>query len=124
MEITTMPYIKQEDRTKFKDAAKQLGITADCAGDLNYIITEMVHAYIAKKGLRYSNVNEVVGMLDCCKMEFYRKVGVPYEDEKIKENGDVGLNENCLIESKQQCLELEYPEPVLTFKETAYHIIG
>ena len=88
-----MPYIKQENRSKFKDKAKDLGQTADCAGDLNYIITEMVHEFIRKRGKNYANINEVVGMLECCKLELYRKIAAPYEDEKIAQNGDVGLNE-------------------------------
>lgn len=88
-----MPYIKKDDRAKFREFAKALGNRAECAGDLNYIITEMVHEYIKKKGLRYANVNEVVGALECCKIELYRKVAAPYEDEKIAENGDVGLND-------------------------------
>ena len=89
-----MPYIKKEDRKKFKELAVKLGIDADCAGDLNYIITEIVHAFIKKKGKRYSNINEVVGALECCKLELYRKIAVPYEDGKIQENGDVGLLED------------------------------
>jgi hypothetical protein len=32
---------------------------------------------------------EAIGALECCKLEFYRRVAVPYEDRKIKSNGDV-----------------------------------
>ena len=88
-----MPYIKQEDRAKFKDIARQMGDLADCAGDINYFVTELAHAYIKKKGLRYANINEVIGALECTKLELYRKVAIPYEDQKIAENGDVGLND-------------------------------
>jgi hypothetical protein len=28
-------------------------------------------------------------MLECCKLELYRKIAAPYEDIKIQENGDV-----------------------------------
>jgi len=31
----------------------------------------------------------VIGALEACKLEFYRRAVVPYEDKKIKENGDV-----------------------------------
>jgi hypothetical protein len=88
-----MPYIKQENRPKFKNKAKELGQLAEVAGDLNYIITEMVHEFIKKKGKNYANLNEVMGALECCKLELYRKIAAPYEDDKIKENGDVGLLE-------------------------------
>jgi hypothetical protein len=32
---------------------------------------------------------EAVGAIECCKLEFYRRVAAPYEDRKIKTNGDV-----------------------------------
>ena len=87
-----MPYIKQENRPQLEDKAKDLGRRALCAGDLNYIITEMAHEYLRGKGLNYANINEVMGALECCKFELYRKIASPYEDKKIQENGDVGLN--------------------------------
>jgi hypothetical protein len=31
----------------------------------------------------------VVGALEACKLEFYRRVVTPYEENKMKENGDV-----------------------------------
>ena len=37
----------------------------------------------------YSLINEVTGALENAKLEFYRRVVVPYEDMKIKINGDV-----------------------------------
>jgi len=30
-----------------------------------------------------------VGVLECAKMELYRRVAAPYEDKKKEENGDV-----------------------------------
>jgi hypothetical protein len=109
-----MPYIKPENRPKFKSKAKELGELADCAGDLNYIITEMVHEYIKKKGKNYANINEVIGAMECCKLELYRKIAAPYENQKIEENGDVGLNENpeCLcrgLSHRQDCPFGEIP---------------
>lgn len=80
-----MPYIKQERRKQF-----ELGEAfPNDAGELNYAITLMIKGYLGKKGLSYSNLNEVIGALECAKMELYRRVAVPYEDKKIKENGDV-----------------------------------
>jgi len=89
-----MPYIKKEDRKvfndvilKFKKAIESKGSV--CAGDMNYLFTVMIHAYIKEKGLCYENLNAMVGMLECCKLELTRKVISPYEDKKIRENGDV-----------------------------------
>jgi hypothetical protein len=84
-----MPYIKQEDRPRFDDVAKVIGERAECAGDLNYAITVILHTYLKKKGLKYANCNEIVGMMECCKAEFYRKVVGPYEETCIAKNGDV-----------------------------------
>jgi len=42
-----------------------------------------------KDDIRYASLNEVIGVLECVKQEFYRKKVVPYEKRKIKENSDV-----------------------------------
>jgi hypothetical protein len=83
-----MPYIRQEDRRKFEDAINNLQLPAD-AGELNYLLTYICDAYLQQKGKRYTNLNEVIGVLECAKQEFYRRVAAPYEDGKISENGDV-----------------------------------
>lgn len=89
-----MPYIKQENRLKFKSAAHFLGDTAETSGELNYVVTEITHRYLKKKGVSYAHINEVIGMLDCCRMELYRKIAAPYENGKEAENGPVGLEDN------------------------------
>ena len=35
------------------------------------------------------NLNAIIGALECAKLELYRRVAAPYEDDKIIENGDV-----------------------------------
>jgi len=84
-----MPYIKQENRGKFKFAIDDLSIQITCEGDLNYIITTLCHIQILKNGLNYQNINNLIGMLECAKLELYRKIAAPYEDIKSKENGNV-----------------------------------
>ena len=86
-----MPYIKPDNRHVFESHILNLAADAENAGDLNYIITKMLHLYLKKKGLRYANCNEVIGALECCKLELYRKLVGPYEDEKVIENGGVGI---------------------------------
>lgn len=94
-----MPYIKQDDRIKFEAPAKNIANNATCAGDLNYAISLIIHSYLDKKGLKYSNINEVIGMLECCKLEFYRMICGPYEDKKIIENGSVSKLETIVSNS-------------------------
>jgi len=85
-----MPYIKKEDREIYEEMleeAKSQGIAN--AGDLNYLITMLCKQYAAECGECYRTYNEVIGVLECAKQEYYRRRVAPYEDTKIKSNGDV-----------------------------------
>lgn len=89
-----MPYIKQERRNDIYEALEridpgELGIIANNAGELNYIITSILAAYCCEKGESYSTYNEIIGVLECAKLEFYRRAVSVYENKKIEENGDV-----------------------------------
>jgi hypothetical protein len=95
-----MPYIKQDHRKNLESALSNLShAISETAGNdisvlpglLNYTITCLVkRCYAAFKAkMSYADHNAVVGMLDCAKMEFYRRATAPYEDEKVIENGDV-----------------------------------
>ncbi|PLX26143.1 hypothetical protein C0581_05030 [Candidatus Parcubacteria bacterium] len=85
-----MPYILPQDRERLDPTITELAkliSTDQRAGDLNYTITKLL---LLNKGEgRYKDWNELVGALESCKLELYRKHIAPYEDEKIKENGDV-----------------------------------
>ena len=58
------------------------------AGLLNYSISYLMN-HIVKDELNYATLNELVGVLECAKLELYRRVASPYEDEKKDSNGDV-----------------------------------
>lgn len=63
---------------------------ANCtAGEMNYLITGLLHAFLKKQGLNYDNANKLMGVLDCAGKEFYRTVIAPYEDIKRDTNGSV-----------------------------------
>lgn len=80
-----MPYITKERRETILAGAKPQD-----AGELNFAITTLVDSYLVDKGaLRYANLNEVIGAIECAKLELYRRVAAPYEDIKISETGDV-----------------------------------
>jgi hypothetical protein len=83
-----MPYIKQADRVKFDDVIDQL--CPNTAGELNYVVTSIIHQHMKRNGgMSYTKINEMIGMLECAKLELYRRKASPYEDLKIEENGDV-----------------------------------
>lgn len=80
-----MSHIKMEDRRKFDDAINNLYVPDD-AGELNYLITFICDAYLQKKGKQYANINEVIGVLECSKQEFYDRNCCKLVVEEIKIN--------------------------------------
>lgn len=86
-----MPYIKKEDRTKYLPIIdyiiEQKGIYN--AGQLNYLFTIIANCYLAGKEESYQLYNDIIGAIEGCKLELYRRRISKYEDKKIKENGDV-----------------------------------
>ena len=89
-----MPYIKLYDRLLL-DRGHRLPSTA---GELNYAITRMVDTYL-NGALSYDRINSVIGVLECAKLELYRRVAAPYENGKIHENGDVYKCNNDILKA-------------------------
>ena len=90
-----MPYIIQADRKQFEPAIQKLvqvitnnNSTKLKPGDLNYVISRIMWEAF-QKNPSYTFGNELMGVVECVKQEFYRRMLAPYEDEKIKENGDL-----------------------------------
>jgi hypothetical protein len=83
-----MPYIKPEDRAKFNDAPTIEDVAGLSSGEVNFLLSRFIHVWW-KANPRYSRIAEITGVLENVKQEFYRRIASPYEDEKIKENGDV-----------------------------------
>lgn len=87
-----MPYIPQDRREEIAEELSDdaLDWAPQNAGDLNFTITCFIDNYLLTgEGLRYAKLNEMIGALECCKLELYRLIGTPYEDVKLKENGGV-----------------------------------
>ena len=59
------------------------------AAELNFVICDLADSFLTRKGVTYAHVNEVMGAIECAKLEIYRRVAAPYEDQKAAENGDV-----------------------------------
>ena len=84
-----MPYVSQDTRRRIEPRS---GVDPLTPGELNYLVTTLVNRYVdtvACGELRYDIINEVIGVLECAKLELYRRVAAPYEDRKCAENGDV-----------------------------------
>lgn len=84
-----MPYINQEKRSELDNHLNPLLQQHFTVGEMNYVITKLVLNYMQKTGLCYDVCNSLVGVLECAKMELYRRLVGPYEDTKVSENGDV-----------------------------------
>ena len=87
-----MPYIKKESRPAIDELVnplinylKSLPVEKQ-DGALNYVITKIIKGLYPKK---YFHFNRALGVLSAVTNEFYRRVVAPFEDTKIKENGDV-----------------------------------
>lgn len=93
-----MPYIKQEDRDAYDGLigglvavleARRYNLASDSqVGDLNYIITALL-TRVLPPGAGYKTLNAIIGVLECCKQEWYRKFVTPHEIEKEKKNGSI-----------------------------------
>jgi hypothetical protein len=86
-----VPYISKDRRGEIWDeeTARIEVAFIHTPGELNYAFTEMLKEYAELKGHSYTTYNEIVGILECCKLEMYRRLAATYEDEKIVQNGDV-----------------------------------
>lgn len=85
-----MPYIRKEDREKFFPIVAEMRRVDICTpGELNYLISMICNSYAKDKPESYQVYNDILGALTGASYEFYRRKISPYEDKKIKENGDV-----------------------------------
>ena len=85
-----MPYISEQNRRELMWVGQALEDVNKCkkisAGELQYIIALAIK-HIGPEN--YQDMNDIMGALAGAQMEFYRRTVAPYEDKKIKENGDV-----------------------------------
>lgn len=80
-----MPYITQERRVLIDTFTE----FPQNVGELNYTLSQEIKYYIRGQGIKYQTYNDVIGVLECLKLEIYRRLTAPYEDRKIEVNGDV-----------------------------------
>lgn len=84
-----MPYVRPEVRQSLDK-----GTPPRTAGELNYVITRAIQDYLGVSlpvslQPNYSDYNEAIGVLECAKLELYRRLIAVYENKKIADNGDV-----------------------------------
>ncbi len=84
-----MPYIKQERRAALDPHIKALAADVTTEGELNYCIYKLSCLLIERMGESYDNYSMCGSAMEHAKLEWYRRRVAPYEDKKIKENGDI-----------------------------------
>lgn len=88
-----MPYIDQTARIHIKKESKRrvldsMGRILADTGELSYVIMRILLTYMGDT-LTETKINEVVGVLERIKLEFYRRLCAPFEEIKKEENGDI-----------------------------------
>jgi len=74
-----MPYIEQPNRNEF----------AETTGELTYKVVRQCVMFYKLYGASFDTYSKCIAALECAKLELYRRMVAPYEDIKLKENGDV-----------------------------------
>jgi hypothetical protein len=83
-----MPYIKEDRRPQFESAIADILTKVESVGDLNYVLSSIIWA-IFDSDRNYKTANGLIGVLECAKVEFYRRQVSVLENEKQMENGDI-----------------------------------
>jgi len=78
-----MPYIRQDQRVDLNGGASPMD-----AGELAYVLSQVVDEYFGESKINYRKHAEVIGVLETLKLEIYRRFTASYEDEKRQENGE------------------------------------
>jgi regulator of sigma D len=94
-----MPYIPQDKRKELNNYMQKILDYIQKSendiqiGEMNYIISNLINTYIEKtknnNTFNYNVCNNLIGLLECSKLELYRMVISEYEDQKIKQNGNL-----------------------------------
>jgi hypothetical protein len=94
-----MPYISQDLRSQIDESLtiddcvseiKLIISQAKMKGVANYTISRiLLNLLKPNTGWTYSSLCDVIGTLECVKLEIYRRLISEYEDKAIEKNGDV-----------------------------------
>ena len=93
-----MPYIPQDDRPGYDESINRLAESLrqqpqnQRKGHANYVVTQILrHAWGVDEasGESYSSYADIIGALECAKLEMYRRWTAAYEDKAIAKNGDL-----------------------------------
>jgi len=84
-----MPYIPKVARKVIDEIVDDAHFSIAANGTLNYFLVKLMLARRKQETESYTFYKNFLGELECAKLEIYRRYVAPYEEKKIKENGDV-----------------------------------
>lgn len=85
-----MPYIPTSEKEKIDRGLIALNLAEiNNSGALNYAIHQIIAQFISENKESYQTYNDIIGALECAKMELYRRLISEYEEKKILLNKDV-----------------------------------
>ena len=84
-----MPYIKQDKRDVLDPHLVRLAENIASEGELNYCIYRLSCLLVDRMGESYDTYSLCGSAMEHAKLEWYRRRVAPYEDKKIRENGDI-----------------------------------
>jgi hypothetical protein len=84
-----MPYIPVERREEIMEGSK-----VNTPGELTWVLTAAINLYLKDRTLHkddntFVDYADVLAALEATKLEFYRRIVAPYEEQKCFDNGDV-----------------------------------
>jgi len=96
-----MPYIDEEERKELDQSIKimvesildnktSLNNPQDFSnflGRINYCFSRIIMGVM--RNISYKNIAMATGVLENIKQELYRRIAAPYEELRIRENGDI-----------------------------------
>ena len=110
-----MPYISQDHRQpldllidklaqQIVQEAQAMGYDGAFAGLLNYTCTRLALKVVRQRfgAMRYWIIAILTGTFKNIADEFYRRIGVPYENQQIEKNGDVDLSREYELEVRKE----------------------
>ena len=85
-----MPYITKQEKTELKPLLDQVSISTP--GSLTYAVSILMMSYLkptVNNPLSFTSLNSVIGAVERALDEFKRRILDPYEQQKIRDNGDI-----------------------------------
>ena len=96
-----MPYIDEQERVELDSQIDNMILAirnnktnlnnphdfSNYLGRINYCFSRIIYGVM--RDVSYRNIAMVTGVLENIKQEYYRRIAEPYEDIKIRQNGDI-----------------------------------